>query len=195
MSSPWKPPFHEYYKRAREASFSPEARSPEKAKEDFVSTFTREVREQQAALFAKVAKIEDQINRRFEALEEDFRAREDPTPKLEALRNAVVELQREDILGLTHELEEVNKKIEAYEKKMKEELQTYLDEKIKEAVEKICKKTLEQSTRNADSAETGIFITGVRKMHEAFKTGNNSDPCDVLHAALEKVAFLHTTRK
>jgi len=36
-----------------------------KAKEDFVFTFTREVREQQAALFAKVAKIEDQINRLF----------------------------------------------------------------------------------------------------------------------------------
>jgi len=42
MSSPWKPPFREYYKRAKEESLSPE-KTPEKAKEDFVSTFTREV--------------------------------------------------------------------------------------------------------------------------------------------------------
>jgi len=74
----------------------------------------------------------------------------------------VVELQGEDIPGITHELEEVNTKIEAGEKKMKEELQAYLDEKIKKAVEKICEKTLEETTRNADSAETGIFHTGVR---------------------------------
>jgi len=82
MSSPWKPPFRKYYKRAREESLSPaEAKTPERGKEDFVLTFTREVQEQQAALFAKIAKIEDQINRRFKALEEDFCAREDPTPK------------------------------------------------------------------------------------------------------------------
>ncbi|MBM3938291.1 MAG: hypothetical protein FJ333_06505 [Sphingomonadales bacterium] len=87
-----------------------------------------------------MAKIEDQINRRFKALEEEIRAREDPTPKLDALKSAVVELQGKNIPGITQELEEVNTKIEAGEKKMKEELQAYLDEKIKTAVEKICAK-------------------------------------------------------
>jgi len=48
---------------------------------------------------------------------------------------------------------------------MKRELQAYLDEKIKTAVETICSKTLEESAESANSAETGIFITGVRKMH------------------------------
>jgi len=139
------------------------------------------------ALFAKVAKIEDQINWRFKALE-DLRAREDPTPKLDALRNAVVELNEEDIPGLTKEIEEVNLKIRAGEK-MKEELQAYLDEKIKTEVEKICSKMLEESALNVDSAETGIFVTGVRKMREVVKASSNSDPCDVLHAALEKVGI------
>jgi len=71
----------------------------------------------------------------------------------------VVELQEEDIPGITQELEEFNTKIEAGEKKIKEELQAYLYEKIKTAVGKICAKKLEESDRNTDSAETGIFIT------------------------------------
>jgi len=70
---------------------------------------------------------------------------------------------------------------------MKEELQAYLDEKIKTEVENICSKTLEESALNVDSAETGIFVTGVRKMRKVVKASSNSDPCDVLHAALEKV--------
>jgi len=192
MSSPWKLPFRnpEFYtvKRDREESLSPEAQAPaKKIQEDPLEKAIRELRDQQAALFEKVAKIEDQINRRFKALEEEIRAREDPTPKLDALKSAVVELQGEDIPGITQELEEVNTKIEAGEKKMKEELQAYLDEKIKTAVEKICAKTLEESSRNADSAETGIFITGLKKMRETPKMEKNSDPCDAVHALLEKV--------
>jgi len=192
MSSPWKLPFRnpEFYtvKRDREESLSPEAQAPaKKIQEDPLEKAIRELRDQQAALFEKVAKIEDQINRRFKALEEEIRAREDPTPKLDALKSAVVELQGEDIPGITQELEEVNTKIEAGEKKMKEELQAYLDEKIKTAVEKICAKTLEESPKNADSAETGIFITGLKKMRETLKMEKNSDPCDTVHAVLEKV--------
>jgi len=103
---------------------------------------------------------------------------------LEALRNAVVELQEENIPGITWELEEVNMKIEAEEKRVKEELQVCLDEKIKIAIEMICSKALEESARNADSAETGVFITGLKKMRETLKADKNSDPCDVIHAEL-----------
>jgi len=46
-----------------------------------------------------VAKIEDQINRHFKALEEEIRTREDPSHKIDALKNAEVELQGEDIPG------------------------------------------------------------------------------------------------
>jgi len=69
---------------------------------------------------------------------------------------------------------------------VKEELQACLDEKNKTAVEKIYSKTLEEFTRNADSAETGVFITGL-KMPETLKADKNSDPCDLIHAALHKV--------
>jgi len=192
MSSPWKLPFRNtelYTKRDREESLSPEAQAPaKKIQEDPLEKAIRELRDQQAALFTKVAKIEEQINRRLKAIEEDFREKEDPTPKLEALRNAVVELRDEDIPGITREIEEVNAKIEAGEKKTKEDLQAYLEEKIKAAVEKICAKTLEESPKNADdSAETGIFITGLKKMRETLKMEKNVDPCDIVHAVLEKV--------
>jgi len=116
-----------------------------------------------------------------------LRKKEDTTLKLEALRSAVVELQEEDIPGITRELEEVNMKIEAEEKRAKEEMQVCLDEKIKIAVEKICLKTLEESAKKADTAETGIFLTGLKKMHETLKMDKSSDPCDIIHAALEKV--------
>jgi len=111
-----------------------------------------------------------------------LRKNEDTTPKLEALRSAVVELQEEDIPGITRELEEVNMKIEAEEKRAKEELQVCLDEKIKIAVEKICSKTLEDSVKNAYSEETGVFISGIKEIRETLEADKNSDPCDVIHA-------------
>jgi len=106
MSSPWKMPFHDsgYYKRGREESLSPEAQTPaKKTQEDPLEEVIRELRDQQAALFMKVAKIEEQINRHLRAIKEEFCKKEDTTPKLEALRSAVIELREEDIPGITRE--------------------------------------------------------------------------------------------
>jgi len=131
-----------YYKRGREESHSPEAQTPAKKKQkDSIEKAIRSFCNQQGALFSKVAKIEEQLSRRLRAMEEDFCRKEDPMPKLDALRHDVVERQEEDIPGITRELEEVNAKIKAEEERAKEELQVCLDEKIKIAVMKICSKS------------------------------------------------------
>jgi len=111
MSSPWKMPYRDsgYYKRGREESLSPEAQTRvKKTQEDPLEQIIRVLCDQQAAFFTKVAKIEEQINRRLRAIKEELRKKEDTTLKLEALRSAVVELQEEDIPGITRKLEEVN---------------------------------------------------------------------------------------
>jgi len=64
----------------------------------------------------------------------------------------------------------------------KAELQTYLDEKVKEAVEKIVKK----SEVEEDKPERGLYLTGVGKLRERLDL-SPEDPCDVVHTTLHSV--------
>jgi len=130
MSSPWKPPFANTTKGLGKNLFRLNLQCLENQKKiSYQHSLEKFETNRRLALFAKGAKIEDKINRCFKALE-------DSTQKLDALRSAVVELRKEVIPGLTQELEEVNTKIGAGEKKMKVELEAYLDEEIKKAFEK-----------------------------------------------------------
>jgi len=61
-----------------------------------------------------------------------------------------------------------------------------LDKEIKKAVEEITKNTkISESTSN-DPAETGLFITGLKKLREIVKS-SEEDPCDVVHTVLQNV--------
>ena len=203
MTTPWRTPSK---KRDREASSS---LSPEPFDD---CSFYNEVKRQQAKIITTVKMLEDQIEKRFKAIEEELKSREEQTPKIDALRNAVVEIQEEDIPSLVKEVEEITAAIEAGEKKRKEELQAYLDAEIKKAVAKIVEKTPAAETtnadsaenglyitglkslreklqleKNADSAETGLYISGLKKMREVLQEDVNADPCDIVHAALQQV--------
>jgi len=62
------------------------------------------------------------MEKRLKVIENEFRAKEDPMPKLEEIRNAIIDIREEDFPGITKELEETNTKINTMEKKTKEEL-------------------------------------------------------------------------
>jgi len=64
----------------------------------------------------------------------------------------------------------------------KADLQAYLDEKIKEAVEKIVKNTDVEE----DRPERGLYLTGVGRLREVLDS-SSEDPCDVVHTALHRV--------
>jgi len=66
----------------------------------------------------------------------------------------------------------------------KADLQAYLDEKIKEAVEKIVKST--NTNVEEDRPERGLYLTGVGRLREVLDS-SSEDPCDVVHTALHRV--------
>jgi len=186
MASPWRPPFKDYGKRNREESLSPEAQSSaSKRRNEELETYAavQVFREKLAELLSKF----ERMDKRLKVIENEFRAKEDPTPKLEEIRNAIIEIREEDLPGITKELEETNTKIDTMEKKTKEELQAYLDEEIKKAVEEITTNTKTTESTSNDPAETGLFITGLKKLREIVKSGEEEDPCDVVHTVLQNV--------
>jgi len=64
----------------------------------------------------------------------------------------------------------------------KADLQSYLDDKIREAVEKIVTRNDEPE----DRPERGLFLKGVGKLREKLDSSYD-DPCDVVHTVLHKV--------
>jgi len=64
----------------------------------------------------------------------------------------------------------------------KADLQAYLDDRIKEAVTKIVKRTETED----DRPERGLYLTGIGRLREAL-VPPPEDPCDVVHTILHSV--------
>jgi len=65
----------------------------------------------------------------------------------------------------------------------KADLQSYLDDQIKEAVKKIVKKA---DFEEDDQPERGLYLTGIGRLREAL-VPPPEDPCDVVHTILHSV--------
>jgi len=110
MALPWRPPFKDYGKCSREESLSPDAQSSvSKLRNEEIETYAavQVFREKLAELLSKFERMEKCL----EVIENKFRAKEDPTLKLEEIRNAIIEIREEDLPGIAKELEETDKKI------------------------------------------------------------------------------------
>jgi len=72
----------------------------------------------------------------------------------------------------------------------KAELQSYLDDQIKEEVGKIVKKSETEDNR----PERGLYLTGIGRLLECI-TSPQEDPCDVVHTILHSVGSLAYYKK
>jgi len=111
-------------------------------------------------------------------------------PQSEKLRE-LIEIIQDSFREIRRELRAVNdglSQTEACVEEMgrdhvkKADLQSYLDDKIREAVEKIVMRNDEPE----DRPERGLFLKGVGKLRERLDSSYD-DPCDVVHTVLHKV--------
>jgi len=65
----------------------------------------------------------------------------------------------------------------------KADLQAYLDDQIKEAVNKILKK---KPVEEDDRPERGLYLTGIGRLRETL-VPSPEDPCDVVHTILHRI--------
>jgi len=178
---PWKPPYcrNLYGKRIREDG-TPEAKANGPGYGELLNIYSilqtthRQLMETQA----KLAKIEKNMIESLTAVEKQLRSQES-MPNMGDLQK--------DMFNFTKELANTNEKINQVEKTSKEELQAFFEEKVKSAVDTIVSRKPTHPFASTETAETGLFITGLKALGKMLKISKEEDPCVVIHLALKNI--------